>query len=79
MSWIAVIGFNLQALRSSANFSAPPADALMCLTMYLVRTGPMNITAIMRNVCMAITNDTSTLVEAAMIATESEPPGLVAR
>ena len=39
----------------------------------------MNSTAIMRTVCIAITNDTSTLLEAAMIATESEPPGLVAR
>ena len=33
----------------------------------------------MRTVCMAITKDTSTLVDAAMMAIESEPPGLVAR
>ena len=33
----------------------------------------------MRTVCMAMTKDTSTLVEAAMMAIESEPPGLVAR
>ena len=52
---------------------------LVCMTMYFVSTGPMNSTAIMRTVCIAITNDTSTLLEAAMIATESEPPGLVAR
>ena len=47
--------------------------------MNLVKTGARNSTAIMRTVCMAMTNDTSTLVEAAMMAMESEPPGLVAR
>ena len=52
---------------------------LLCVTMYLVSTGPMNSTAIMRTVCMAITNDTSTLLEAAMIATDSEPPGVGTR
>ena len=34
----------------------------------LVKTGAKNSTAIMRTVCMAMTNDTSTLVEAAMMA-----------
>jgi hypothetical protein len=49
------------------------------LEMNFVSEGPMNSTAIMRTVCIAITKETSTLLEAAMIAIESEPPGLVAR
>ena len=40
------------------------------MTMYFVSIGPMNSTAIMRTVCIAITKETSTLLEAAMIATE---------
>lgn len=41
--------------------------------------GPNSSTATNRAICMAITNEASTLLEAAMIATESAPPGLVAR
>jgi hypothetical protein len=48
-------------------------------TMNLVRIGASSRTAIRRTVCIAITKDTSTLLEAAMMATESAPPGLVAR
>ena len=44
-----------------------------------VSTGASRMTAIMRTVCMAITKETSQSVEAAMMAIESEPPGLVAR
>ena len=62
-----------------ATYNAPPPDALIRSAMNLVRTGARNRTVIMRNVCMAITKDTSTLVDAAMMAIESEPPGLVAR
>jgi hypothetical protein len=46
----------------------------------LANIGPSNITRMNRAICMAMTNGTSTLFEeAAMIATESAPPGLVAR
>lgn len=41
--------------------------------------GPAMSTRRKRATCIAITKDTSALVEAAMIATESAPPGLVAR
>ncbi len=47
--------------------------------MNLVSTGASSRTAIMRTVCIAITKETSQSVEAAMMAIESEPPGLVAR
>jgi hypothetical protein len=39
----------------------------------------MNSTTKKRTVCRAMTKGTSTLVEAEMMATESMPPGLVAR
>jgi hypothetical protein len=42
-------------------------------------TGPVSSTRAKRPVCIAMTNGMSTLVEAAMMATESAPPGLVAR
>jgi hypothetical protein len=45
----------------------------------LANAGPTSSTRMNRAICMAITNGTSTLEEAAMIATESAPPGLVAR
>jgi len=41
--------------------------------------GDTRSTSTSRAVCMAMTKGTSTLVEAAMIATVSAPPGLVAR
>ena len=59
-------------------FASGPAG-LVCMTMYLVSIGPRNSTAIRRTVCIAITKETSTLLDAAMIAIEFEPPGLVAR
>jgi hypothetical protein len=43
------------------------------------KAGPMIRTSIKRATCCAITNPTSTLVDAAIMATESAPPGLVAR
>ena len=43
------------------------------------KAGPMIRTSIKRAICCAITNPTSTLVDAAIMATESAPPGLVAR
>ena len=46
--------------------------------MNLVRIGARINTVIIRTVCIAITNDTSTSLEAAMMAMESAPPGLVA-
>jgi transposase len=46
----------------------------------LANAGPTSNTRMNRAICMAITNGTSTWgEEAAMIATESAPPGLVAR
>jgi len=41
--------------------------------------GPNSNTRMKRAICIAITNGRSTWDEAAMIATESAPPGLVAR
>src|ERR1700733_3728749 len=41
--------------------------------------GPIERMIRSRATCMDITNDMSTLVEAAMMAAESTPPGLVAR
>ena len=41
--------------------------------------GARKMTATRRVVCIAMTNGTSTLLDAAMMATESAPPGLVAR
>lgn len=43
------------------------------------KAGPTIRTSIKRAICCAITNPTSTLVDAAIMATESAPPGLVAR
>jgi hypothetical protein len=43
------------------------------------KAGPTIRTSIKRATCCAITNPTSTLVDAAIMATESAPPGLVAR
>src|ERR1700748_2000682 len=43
------------------------------------KAGPMIRTSIKRAICCTITNPTSTLVDAAIMATESAPPGLVAR
>src|ERR1700729_154876 len=43
------------------------------------KAGPMIRTSIKRAICCAITNPTSTLGDAAIMATESAPPGLVAR
>jgi hypothetical protein len=43
------------------------------------REGPIRITIRSRPICIAITKGTSTGDEAAMIATASAPPGLVAR
>ena len=43
------------------------------------RTGPIKSTISSRAVCMDMTNGKSTLLEAAMMAAESTPPGLVAR
>src|SRR4029077_7393322 len=43
------------------------------------KAGPMIRTSIKRATCCAITNPTSTLVDPAIMATESAPPGLVAR
>lgn len=45
----------------------------------LANVGPTSITRTNRAICIAITNGTSTGEDAAMIATESAPPGLVAR
>ena len=46
---------------------------------YRDKAGPMIRTSIKRAICCAITNPTSTLVDPAIMATESAPPGLVAR
>ena len=43
------------------------------------KAGPTIRTSIKRAICCAIINPTSTLVDAAIMATESAPPGLVAR
>src|SRR6266404_4162486 len=43
------------------------------------KAGPTIRTSIKRAICCTITNPTSTLVDAAIMATESAPPGLVAR
>lgn len=42
------------------------------------RLGPASMTSRKRAVCIAMTKGRSTLEAAAMIATESAPPGLVA-
>jgi hypothetical protein len=49
------------------------------LATALASAGPTSNTRMNRAVCIAITNGRSTLEAAAMIATESAPPGLVAR
>jgi len=45
----------------------------------LANVGPNSNTRMKRAICIAMTNGRSTWEEAAMIATESAPPGLVAR
>src|SRR5262249_43099292 len=47
--------------------------------MKRARGGPASSTMAKRTVCRAITKDRSAVLEAAMMATESMPPGLVAR
>ena len=49
------------------------------LAINRARLGPVRSTTRKRAVCMAMTNGRSTVLEAAMIATESRPPGLMAR
>ena len=66
-----------------ARASAILHQAMPCLCAHRAparaMTGPTNITNRKRDVCIAITKGISTFEPAAMMATESAPPGLVAR
>ena len=72
------------AITASVAEAVPVSIAMAQLLVQRVTVcanmGPNSNTRMNRAICIAITNGRSTLLEeAAMIATESAPPGLVAR
>ncbi len=71
-------GSEVGPARSPPGFR-PRTPHLMRCAMKRASGGPAISTITSRRVCRAITKDRSTLLEAPMMATESMPPGLVAR
>ena len=65
--------------RRQAQRAGSAADCPLCCATSRASHGPSAMTRMKRAVCSAITNGRSTGLEAAMMATESAPPGLVAR
>src|ERR1700730_13979884 len=63
-------------VRFLVDFAVQP---LVHRATFLATVGPSSSTNMNREICIAITNGTSTCEDAAIIATESAPPGLVAR
>src|SRR5262249_47994816 len=76
-------------LASASSVTAPPVGATAYAwsrgapptrrTIQRESVGAISITTTSRVICMAMTKRMSTVVEAAMMAIESAPPGLVAR